>query len=60
MYIKRHAAKESPETDDAVEKWCTDIFAAKVVSINTVLDAVACIEAFVLSYSNYFYFEMPT
>ncbi|KAK9923973.1 hypothetical protein M0R45_032365 [Rubus argutus] len=29
VYIKRHAAKESPETDDAVEKWCTDIFAAK-------------------------------
>lgn len=29
VYIKRHAAKELPETDDAVEKWCTDIFSAE-------------------------------
>lgn len=53
---------ESAETDDAVEKWCTHIFAAKVVLINSMcwMLAVACIVAFVLSYSNYFYFEMPT
>lgn len=33
MHIKRHATKELPETDDAVEKWCTEILSAKVVSI---------------------------
>ncbi|KAM5579842.1 hypothetical protein ABKV19_009548 [Rosa sericea] len=29
VYIKRHATKKWPETDDAVEKWCTEILAAK-------------------------------
>ncbi|PRQ51884.1 putative 1-acylglycerol-3-phosphate O-acyltransferase [Rosa chinensis] len=28
-YVKRHATKKWPETEDAVEKWCTEILAAK-------------------------------
>ncbi|PRQ51886.1 putative 1-acylglycerol-3-phosphate O-acyltransferase [Rosa chinensis] len=29
VYIKRHATKKWPETDDAVEKWCTEILEAE-------------------------------